>query len=271
MRLLIIAILLCPGMAFAGDYELREALTYAQRSSGDLQGDLYLPEGRSNPPAVVMIHGGGWVGGERADMDRFAEEVAEAGYAVFNISYRLAPEHRFPAAAIDARDAVRWLRANADELGIDGNRIAAWGYSAGAHLALLLGLLPAEPLPGEPTSETRPTVRAVISGAGPTNLREYPDNKYVTQFMPEDADDALYRLASPVALVSADDPPVFMYHGKRDMVVVYRNSEKLSKALTEKNVTHELVTLPFGHVVSYFADGKAMRAALDFLDRFLTP
>ena len=121
------------------DYEVREAISYASRESGDLKADLYLPN-VALAPAIVLIHGGGWIRGKRTEMNNIAKTLAKHGYAVLNIDYRLAPEHRFPAQIEDCRQAVKWLRDNAKNLGIDANKIGSFGYSAGAHLALLLGV-----------------------------------------------------------------------------------------------------------------------------------
>lgn len=271
-RLILLALLGLPvffNNALAQSYSIEIGVTYAERDSGDLQADFYKPIGIEKPPAIVMIHGGGWIGGERADMDGFAEDLAEEGFAVLNITYRLGPEHRFPAAIIDCRDAVRWLRSNAQRLGINPNKIGTWGYSAGGHLAALLGTLPDDPLPGEATSKISARVQAVIDGAGPTDLRQYRENKYVIKFMPENASERLFELASPVTTVSRDDPPILMYHGKRDAVVFYQNSVLLKEKLDAAGVPNELVTLSFGHVTSFLFGGKAERRAYEFLRQYL--
>lgn len=270
--LALIALLILPNLAntvLAQDYSVDIGVTYANRGSGDLQGDFYKPLGIDKPAAVVMIHGGGWIGGERADMDGFAKDLAEEGFAVLNITYRLGPEHRFPAAIIDCRDAVRWLRSHADRLDINPDKIGAWGYSAGGHLAALLGTLSDEPLPGEDTRNISARVQAVIDGAGPTDLRQYRENKYVTKFMPEDASEQLYELASPVTAVSSDDAPTLMYHGKRDAVVFYENSVLLKEKLDAAGVPNELVTLTFGHVTSFLFGSKAEQRAYHFLREHL--
>ena len=259
------------GLSLAAEIRTLDNVVYAERDSGDLTGDLHLPVEVEKPAAVVMIHGGGWIGGERADMDKQAKALAEQGFAVFNITYRLAPAHRFPAALIDCRDAVRFLRREAAQFGIDAERIGAWGYSAGGHLAASLATVPPAPLPGENSTRVSPRILAAVDGAGPTDLRLYPDNKYVSQFMPEDADEALYVLASPVAMVSEDDAPVFMYHGKRDVVVDYRNSTNLQQQLQELGIEAQLATLPFGHVLTFLFPGDAREQAYDFLRRRLYP
>jgi acetyl esterase/lipase len=114
-----------------------------------LELDLYLPAGATAPvPAVVFLHGGGWrLGSRHSAGPAYAgwspspfERLAQAKIAVASADYRLSGEAQWPAQLHDAKAAVRWLRARADETGIDATRIAAWGESAGGHLAALLGL-----------------------------------------------------------------------------------------------------------------------------------
>ena len=134
------------------------------------RGDLYLPQGIAAPPVVLVIHGGGWAAGQRASAAGLARLLAMRGLAAFNIDYRLAttasPDTRWPAQIVDAQLAVRWLRAHAATLGIDGQQIAATGDSAGAHLALLLGTLP-HSVPGDEAGLFR--TRRRMSAPSPTS------------------------------------------------------------------------------------------------------
>jgi len=246
-------------------YEVLHDRTYAERSSGPLKGDLYLPDTDVPAPVVVMIHGGGWRNGGVDDMARFARRVAEAGFAVFNITYRLAPEHKFPAQLEDVRAAVRWLRSSAAVYNIDPDRIGAWGYSAGAHLAMLLGAVGDDALNDAGPTAPSARVAVVVAGAGPTDLREYPDNHYVADLMPEDADGRLFNLASPVASVSPDDAPMFLYHGRRDMIVGYHNSVNMYRTLRAAGVEAHLRELSFGHIITYLFGNNAIEAGIEFL------
>ena len=102
--------------------------------------DLYTPAGTPPFPVVVWVHGGSWVSGDRALFPGHpALRLRDRGYAVATIDYRLVPEGFFPAQSHDCKAAVRWLRGNADRYGLDRSRVAAWGASAGGHLAALLG------------------------------------------------------------------------------------------------------------------------------------
>lgn len=253
------------GAASAYGYELLRDQVYAQRSFGPLKGDLYLPATDRVVPAVVMIHGGGWRDGDTDDMERFAKRVVGAGFAVFNVTYRLAPDHKFPAQLQDVRDAVRWLRVRAGEHNIDSGRIGAWGYSAGAHLAMLLGTVGENALPDADATAPSPRVTAVVAGAGPSDLRRYPDNHYVVDLMPDNADDALFELASPVAAVSGDDAPMFLYHGRNDKIVGFHNSLHMYEALQSAGVPVRLHELRFGHILSYLFGRDAVEAGIEFL------
>jgi hypothetical protein len=136
--------------------------------------DLYTPAGTPPFPVVVWIHGGSWVSGVR---DIFpghpALRLRDRGYAVATIDYRLVPEGFFPAQARDCKAALRWLRGNADRYGLD-RRIAAWGASAGGHLAALLGTsggmaVLENPAQGHAGESSR--VQAVVDWFGPTDYR----------------------------------------------------------------------------------------------------
>lgn len=239
------------------DVELRANLRYAE-GDGPQTADLYLPGPGAPLPAIVLIHGGGWVRGSRSEMSGIAEAAARRGYAVLNISYRLAPEHPYPAALEDVRAAVAWLRAQPE---IDGTRIAVWGYSAGAHLAALAGTQAQD----DPTR-----VQAVVAGGIPADLVRAAGSDLVQQFMggPLASMPELYREASPLQQVSADDAPTFLYHGTWDLVVWPGYSEQMKRALDAAGVPAELYLMRgLGHIPAFLFDGGAVRAALDFLDR----
>jgi acetyl esterase/lipase len=242
-------------------YTVTEAVRYAGvASSGDPRvGDLYRPTGGGRHPAVVLIHPGSWQRGSRSEMERFARRFADAGYVVFNVDYRLAPEHRYPAQRDDVRAAFRWLHAHARSMSVDPDRIAVMGYSAGAHLALLLGLSDAHGAP-------RP--RAVIAGGAPSDLTAYPDNPVLAKLIGGSGDELpdLYADASPISHVSADDPPVLLYHGALDWMVDVEQSRRLLAKLRAAGVTAELLEEPWsGHGTAFLLDDDAFRAALDFL------
>lgn len=244
-------------------FELTTEIAYRPDPTPRQVGNLYQPAGAGPHPAVLVIHGGGWIRGEKEDMEKFARRFVEAGYLVYNVSYRLAPEYRWPAQVNDVRAALQWLHANAEALDIDPARIGAMGYSAGAHLALMLGLQDATPKP-----------QAVVAGAGPTDLAVYPESPYILKLIggPPSQYPAAWADASPLTHVSPDDPPTMLYHGRLDRLVEVEQSERLAAALADKGVDHELRTPALaGHITAFLFDGGSFEQALDFFDRHLAP
>src|SRR6516165_7440832 len=116
-------------------------VTYANHDGVELQGDLYLPKGAKAAPALVAVHGGGWVQGVRAAFQYWGPYLAARGYGLFSISYRLATKGKtFPHAVQDVLAGVQFVRGKAGELGIDAARIGIMGATAGGHLASLAAL-----------------------------------------------------------------------------------------------------------------------------------
>ena len=230
--------------------------------------DVYTPELPGLLPAVLMIHGGAWATGTRRQTAALARRVAARGYVVVNTTYRLAPRHRFPAQVEDVQQAVRWMRHNAAGLRIDPARIGAWGYSAGAHLAALLGAL----RPGDRLYAEDAGVSAVVAGGIPADLRKFRGGALVPQFLGEkwSRDSVVFREASPAAYVTAGASPVFLYHGTSDRLVPLDQSVDYQKALQAAGVVNELYLMRgLGHVTAYFFDGETTRLGADFLDRHL--
>ncbi|HMB02357.1 MAG TPA: alpha/beta hydrolase [Isosphaeraceae bacterium] len=207
--------------------------------------DLYAPrapEPGAGRPAIIAIHGGGWRGGSKDDYGRSLMRLAEHGYVVAAIDYRLsrpgAPS--WPANFEDVREAVRWLRRHAKQYGVDPGRIAALGASAGGHLAALLGTCP----------DDAARVQAVIDFYGPTDLRAlYASRKRTTTSLTlllggrPDECPARYESASPIHHVSADDPPMLLIHGGDDALVPLGQSRALADALARAGVPHRLIVI----------------------------
>jgi acetyl esterase/lipase len=193
-------------------------------------------------PLVVYIHGGSWNSGDKgiAFLMNDARMFFQLGFAVASLNYRLTPSAHFPAQVNDCKLAIRWLRANAAALGFNPGRIGVWGSSAGAHLALMVGLAgPADGLEGPGLTGVSSRVQAVVEHYGPT---DFTDNaslvslgelKALADFLGCDARVCtdIARAASPVAYVDAGDPPVLCMHGDRDTTVPYRQAELLAGRL----------------------------------------
>ena len=251
--------------------------------------DVSAPKEGGPYPCIVLLHGGAWVGGSRKDLSvgdkgkdgtvgpSLIEEVAARGYVVASVGYRLAPKHQFPAQIQDARAAVRFLRAGAKTYRIDPDKFAAAGFSAGGHLALLLGL--ADKVDGWDAggnTEQSSRVQCVVDFFGPTDLSLYNTESirdaYLVPVFGKNAktDKEVFKKASPITYVSKTAPPVLMFHGTFDLVVPVVHSETLHKKLQDAGATSELVTVfAEGHGWNGRAFTKSVNTALAFLDTHL--
>lgn len=252
-----------------GDFERHEQLRYSPQDWPEaLYADVYQPTGQGPFPAVLLVHGGGWARGEPADMAAIAEELASAGFVVMNAAYRFAPGYRFPAQLHDLQQALRWLRAEAPRFDVDPERVAGFGYSAGAHLVALLGLAAADDALDSPHGGADARLQAVVAGGTPTDLRKFEGGTLVPQFLGGDQSrvpDA-YRLASPVVHVTSDAPPFFLYHGGSDMLVSVDHAEDFAAALASAGVHVELYRMRLrGHITAFLTDGEAVARAIAFL------
>ena len=192
---------------------------------------------------------------------------------MLNLNYRFAPQYTYPAQLLDMRQALTWITANAELYALDVGRINAWGYSSGAHLAALLGGFDEQSLPNG-ASDRLPRLRAVVAGGIPADLTRYEDSPLVERFLGGERDDIprRYAQASPLLHVSADDPPVFLYHGKLDAVVSPEQSRDYYEALRAAGVDSELYLHNWhGHMTMFVFGGEAERNAIEFLDRHNQP
>lgn len=223
-----------------------------------VHGDFYQPKLSKPVPAVLLVHGGGWTGEDgRWQMNPIAEKLVKRGYAVFNVTYRLAPKWIYPAPVDDLNLALAWMHAHAEERGIDPDRIAAYGYSAGGYLAAMVGL------------PQKAGVRAIVMGGSPSDLSFYAGGDLVPQFLGGRLNEIPERFkeASPVNHVSRNSPPVFLYHAREDKLVRPEHPEAMMDALKAKGVRHEILWIPGrGHIGAFLLPGASVDAAIDFLD-----
>jgi acetyl esterase/lipase len=214
------------GLAACADVEVSTIAYDPAHSAGLL--DVHAPTGATAAPAVLLVHGGSWEGGERGNMGWTADRLAGLGYVAATADYRLVPEGEFPNAVHDTFCALAYLRVHAAELGIDPARIAALGYSAGGHLVSLMGV--AADI-AELQSDACPSGRverpaAVISFAGPTDLTAL-DADVTRSFVGValDADRARWELASPAFHVDPGEPPFLLVHSEHDLVAPVEQSK----------------------------------------------
>lgn len=226
------------------EVELQENVQYGTGGGEPLTLHLARPKGVTERcPVIVYIHGGGWRAGSKDGHRKDIARVAAQGYVAASVGYRFAPQHVFPAQVEDCKCAIRWLRAHADELNIDPERIGAIGFSAGAHLSMMLGAMDsADGLEGNGGwPEQSSKVQAVVAYFGPTNFRSpYPavTVPIIEQFLggtAEEKPDA-YRLASPISYVNKGDAPMLLFQGTRDVLVPYEQAFEMVNALTKAGV-----------------------------------
>jgi acetyl esterase/lipase len=259
--------------------------------------DVYLPDEGSGPfPVIVSLHGGAFMGCDKADMQVLPMlEGLKRGYAVVAVNYRLSWEAIFPALVHDAKAAVRWIRANAEQYHFDPDRIAAWGGSAGAYLASMLGtsagVQELEDLslgnPGQPSQ-----VQAVVAWFGPTDffkMDEYltgrgmapepgmehsgpnsPESLLLGQKITEIPDQV--RVANPETYISSTAPPFLLQHGTMDPVVPVQMSihfaAKLEQVLGKERVQLDLLE-GAEHGDPRFESPENVARVLGFLDKHL--
>jgi len=198
-------------------------------------------------PIIVYIHGGAWMMGDYKGPENYP--FAAKGYFTVNIEYRLSDEAIFPAQIHDCKAAIRWLRAHAEEYGIDPDRIGVWGHSAGGHLAALLGTShDITEMEGDEGSEGfSSSVQAVVDLCGATDLFQLDldaTEKLVGGPLNERTE--LVKMANPVTYVTPDDPPFLIIHGDKDPHVPLIHSELLYNALRKANVEATFIIVKNG-------------------------
>ena len=236
-----------------------------------LLADLYLPNGDGPFPTILMVHGGAWFSGSKSNVALHARHAAESGYAVVAINYRLAPTHKFPAQLEDCQLALRWIAEKSDRFGFDTRRVAAYGYSAGAHLACLLAMKQDTAALKAATGEL-PQIRAVVAGGTPCEFSWVPEKSERLAFWLGDSRARRpdrYIAASPVTFVDKQDPPVFLFHGKTDRIVPLTSAQKMMESLSSKGVPAELHVIADADHLGAFINVNARKQAINFLNEQL--
>jgi acetyl esterase/lipase len=289
-----------PKVAYAKNIEGLFDITYSTVPGfRPLKLDLYRSTTAGAPqPAVIFLHGGGWaVGSPRmvspvfGENDQVLAALAARGYVVIGATYRFSGEAHFPAGIEDAKAAIRWTRANAAKYGVDPKRIAVWGESAGAYLAILAGtscnVAALEGTGGNP--EQSSCVQAVVDFYGPVDFGQMdsqnrpdsrithsgadsPESKLLGCTLPQ-CPKELLRQANPIGYIKADTPPFLIMHGDIDTAVPVQQSRLLRDALKSKGVAVTLVEVPgvnHGFVGATAEQGQSIHEQLyRFLDSAL--
>ena len=274
----------------ANGYRLVPNITYLRAGGVDLKLDVYQPRGATTPtPTLIYIHGGGWTNGNKESSALTFLPYMEMGWAIINVEYRMADDAHAPAAVEDCRCALRWVYRNAEQYNFDLDTIVVTGNSAGGHLSLTTGLLPASAgldrqCPGDrrrtwstgTTSTEELKVAAVINWYGITDVYDLAHRQpgisgnFTEAWLGSSADrDEIAKRVSPVTYVRSGLPPILTIHGDADPIVPYDQGTRLHEALDAAGVPNELVTVPGGGHGG-FSDAEMVRiyaAVLRFLAR----
>ena len=214
-----------PDIAYRSDHEKQKL-------------DILRPASRTGPlPAIILVHGGGWREGRREEQRGIASRLVAAGYIAIPVSYRLTGESPFPACIDDVVAAARWVRAHAQDYGIDPDRIGALGHSAGAHLVCMLALAePAGKFAPDFLEQVSGRVNAAVATSTPADLMRWNDApaKPEPGFLKEGPFETRAertRRYSPLTYADASAPPLLLIHGSADRVVPAVQTERLAAAL----------------------------------------
>ena len=251
----------------AGAYRLIPNITYLRAGGLDLKLDVYQARGAGGPSQTLMyIHGGGWTNGNKEGSALTFLPYLEMGWNVVNVEYRMADVAHAPAAVEDCRCALRWIHRNAEQYNFDIDRIVVTGNSAGGHLSLTTGMVPASAgldrqCPGDrnrtwstgTTSTAELKVAAIINWYGITDvvglMRGPPGSSgnFTEAWLGSRSDRAdVAQRVSPLTYVRAGLPPVLSIHGDADPIVPYDHGVRLHEALEQAGVPNRLITVPGG-------------------------
>lgn len=255
--------------------------------------DVSRPAGPGPHPGVVLLHPGAWESGHlyTAGYDTRMVELADRGYVVASLNYRLTAQTingdvrwPWPAQIQDAKCAVRWLKANADDLDLDTGRVGAVGYSAGGHLALMLAMADGEPSLESPFCEhgASSSIHVAISRSGPTDLAalfsETTNNGrriirallgVDTAHTPEERRQP-YQVASPIQYIDASAPPTLLLQGLEDELIVPEDARRFHDAVIERQRDNTLLEFErTGHQWYNDAKSRADDQELRFLNHHL--
>lgn len=248
----------------AEGYEVTSDVAYFKADNFESKLDVYRPLHAKGPaPTLIFFHGGGWAGMGRTQFWGHAIPYLEMGWAVVNVTYRVTSQGRAPAAVEDCRCALRWVIANASTYNFDIDKIVVSGVSAGGHLALTTGLLPAAagfdqqcPVCIQykcPVNDDM-KVAAVVNWFGVTDVADLLDGPNIRVYAfawagagtPEQRMELAKRV-SPVTYVRKTSPPIITVHGTVDPSVPYSHAARLHKALTGAGVPNKLITIDNGN------------------------
>lgn len=248
-----------------------QTFTYQTYPDVSLKLDFYAVKTASKKPCVIVVHGGSWSGGDNKQLPELNSYLANRGYNVASIDYRLAPQYQNPKPVEDVKNAIQYLKTNAEKLHIDTNNFILLGRSAGAQIALLA----AYTLKNE-------NIKGVIDYYGPADMifgYFVPSNPLVLDSHKVMEDylggtykhvPANYAASSPILYANAQSVPTLLIHGKNDVLVSYQHSVRLNSKLNQLKVKHFFLSLPWAtHGCDYNLNGPSGQLATYTVERFL--
>jgi acetyl esterase/lipase len=248
----------CLGLVPANVAEERtptqDGLVYGSADGQLLTMDYYAPKGGGPHPIAIIIHGGGYHGGDsKSGSEAYvADFLAPAGYAVFSVNYRLTPKYPYPYMVLDVQRAVRYIRHNAAKWDADPSRIALVGGSAGGFLSNMVGLLnaPGDPGAADPVDRESAQAQAVVSLYAQSSFEFVPMNSAVHMLLDpliaQKGEKEAIREASPITYVSKDDPPFLEILGDQDEYIPFPEATNLQAALKNVGVECDIIRIPNG-------------------------
>jgi acetyl esterase/lipase len=233
--------------------------------------DYYPAQTATRAPWVIVIHGGGWDSGDSKQLPELNSHLARRGTAVASIDYRLAPKFQWPAPKDDVLNAIRFVKAHADELKIDPSRFVILGRSAGGQIAESVAF-----------SLRDPGLKGCIAFYAPSDLAfayQYSSEEDVLDsrsllraYLGGSLEDksAAFKEASPLAQVDSRAPPTLLIHGLRDNLVWSGHSQRLYERLQALHIPSTYVELPWAtHGFDYTLRGPGGQLSTGAIDRFL--
>lgn len=229
---------------------------YGEAGGVHLLLDVYQPKAgafKGKRPGVLLVHGGGWMGGDKKFYEPLARALTEKGYDAFSVNYRLAPKFHYPAQLDDVQRATRWVKVHANEYSLDPERLGALGDSAGAHLISFLASRDTRDNSDTALANVTSRVACVVDFYGPEDFTLAPTEANVNSIglqllaaffgkKPQEAPD-LYKDGSPITFVNEKSAPFLIVHGTADALVPPEQSQRLFDALQSAKVEARLVLL----------------------------
>jgi acetyl esterase/lipase len=256
-----------------------ENVLYATVNGTALHLDVYEPPDRGTQaqPAVILIHGGSWMSFDKSTMSGMGRFLARYGYVAFAVDYRLfdGKNYRWPAQLDDVQRAVRWVRANAAKYGVESKHIGAFGHSAGAQLAALLGMEDTRDNSDAALAKYSSKVQAVVDVSGPSDFTTDHDadgDAFLSKFLGGDeaSHPDLWKDASPVFHAAKDNAPFLIMHGTKDEEVRISQAQELNDKLSAAGVPVSFIKVNDVHTFALPENRRRVAVeSRDFFDKYL--